>query len=163
MTLQVSIRGVEALRRKLGDQAIGGALRIGLLRGGLIVQESAQRKVHSPDNPFVGKAGYSVATGRLQASIGTSDPMGSGLNIEVRVGTPYGKGGVAGGTFARSAAKPTGRGRFRNRTGGRRNTGNVQVYGPIEEQRHPFLRPALEENADRVKRAIESAFDELFR
>ena len=155
MTLHVRINGIERLRGKLSDEAIGRALRPALQKAGLIVQEAAQKTVHSPDHPYIGKAGRNVATGRLQASIGTSDVRGSGLALEVRVGPPYGKGGLARGTFARSS-------RTRGRTGGRRNRGDVRIYGPIEEARHPFLKPALESNADRIRdligRAIARAF-----
>lgn len=159
MTLQVRIRGIEALRARLSDQAIGDALGRGLARAGLIVQEAAQKTVHSPDNQFIGKAGHSVATGRLQASIGTSPVRGTGLGRSVAVGTAYGKGGLAGGTFARSAARtPSGRpASRRTRTGGRKNRGDVRIYGPIEEKRHPFLAPALDDNADRVQDVIEEA------
>jgi hypothetical protein len=163
MTLQVRIKGIDALKRKLDPRAgnLDGALRSGLQKAGLIVQDDAQKAVHSPDNPYIGKAGHSVATGRLQASIGTSAVTGSGLNQSVKVGTPYGKTGT--GTFARSSVQTTGRGRFRSRTGGRRNTSDPQVYGPIEERKHPFLLPSLEKNRRRIVDIIERALEGFWR
>lgn len=155
----VTLRGVEELKRRIGAAGIERVLRPAMRNAGVRVETRAKRTVHSPKNPFIGKAGYSVATGRLRSSIGTSPVTGSGVALEVRVGTPYGKGGEAGGTFARSSATPTGRGRFRNRTGGRRNTGDVAVYGPIEERRHPFLVPSLEAEQDAITRVIQAAID----
>ena len=159
MSFNVTIKGIPALKARLSPDTVGKRIRPALLQSGLIVQEAAQKTVHSPDNPYVGKAGHSVATGRLQASIGTSDVRGSGINQSVAVGTPYGKGGAARGTFARSAAlTPTGRpGSSRTRTGGRKNKGDVRVYGPIEEKRHPFLVPSLERNVNRIRDIISRA------
>jgi len=158
MTLNVKITGIERLRSKLSDEGIGRALRPALRQAGLIVQEAAQHNVHSPDNPYIGKAGHSVATGRLQASIGTSDVTGSGLALEVRVGTPYGKGGLARGTFARSS-----RSTRSGRTGDRRNRGDVRIYGPIEEAKHPFLKPALERNVERIRSILVAALGRAWR
>ena len=162
MTFQVTIKGADKLRRKLQTGGgFEGALKGGLLKSGIIVQADAQKAVHSPDNPWVGKAGHSVATGRLQASIGTSDVTGTGMNQTVKVGTPYGKTGT--GTFARSSARTTGGGRNRNRTGGRRNTSDPQVYGPIEERKHPFLGPSLEKNIQRIVDTIERAIEGFWK
>lgn len=150
MSFNVSIRGVDRLKRRLSPQGIEPRLRTGLLQSGLIVQESAQKAVHSPDHPYIGKARKNVATGRLQASLGTSAVTGSGLNQQVRVGTPYGKTGL--GTFARSSSRTRS-----GRTGDRRNKSNPNVYGPIEEKRHPFLLPSLQANARRIKDLISRA------
>lgn len=159
----ITVNGIPEALRRVGPEGLARGLRPGLLRAGLLVQAKAQHKVHSPDNPFVGRAGHSVATGRLQSSIGVSDVRGHGLDMNVGVGTPYGKGGFGRGTFARSAARTaTGRpGTRRTRTGGRKNRSDVNVYGPIEERRHPFLVPSAEgsrgEIADVIARAIEEA------
>lgn len=156
--LSVTIRGIPELKKKIGTPGVAAALRPALTRSGLTVQAKAQTAVHSPDNPYVGKAGVSVATGRLQASLGTSDVMGSGLNLSVRVGTPYGKGGVRGSTFARSS-----RTNRKGRTGGRKNTSDVNVYGPIEERRHPFLVPSLESSEAEITNELQGAIDKALR
>lgn len=157
LSLKVDIKGIDQLKRKLGPSGMHAGIRLGLQQSGLIVQEAAQRSVHSPTNPYIGKAGHSVATGRLQAALGTSDVRGSGIDQEISVGTPYGKTGL--GTFARSARTPTGRGRHRQRTGGRRNTSDPNIYGPIEERFHPSLGPSLEGNAQRIRDLLATALD----
>ena len=151
--MRIEIRGLDELIRDLGaPDLLEPALRTGLTRAALIVQEGAQKRVHSPDNPFIGQAGRNVATGRLQASIGTGKVEGSGLGLSIRVGHPHGKAGLPGGMFGRSTTTTRS-----GRTGGRRNKGEVTVYGPIEEARHPFLGPSAEANADGVGRVIAEA------
>lgn len=162
----VTIRGLDSLRRKLGasDGQMAQAVREGLLAGAAIVNTASQRKVHSPDHPFVGKAGYSVATGKLQASLGIGNVEGSGFGQSIRVGHPHGNPGGEGATFARS--RDSGR-RTRSgniiptRTGGRfatskgrANKADVRVYGRVEERKHPFLKPSLVDNRMAVVRAI---------
>ena len=137
--MRVQIRGLDELRRDLGapQGAMGPALRKGLLAGAVIVEAAAKTGVHSPDNPWVGKAGYSVATGKLQSALGIGNVEGSGLRLSVRVGHPHGR---ALGAFGRST--PTGR------TGRRVNRSDPAIYGPIEERRHPFLDPAVRDNEE---------------
>ncbi len=53
----VRIRGIEALERKLSPTGFDHDLGQALLTGAVIVQSAAQRTVHSPDHPFIGKAG----------------------------------------------------------------------------------------------------------
>ncbi len=153
--LSVTIRGIPELKKRIGVAGVAAKLRPALTRSGLAVQAQAQRTVHSPDNPYIGKAGYSVATGRLQAAIGTSDVQGTGLNLEVRVGTPYGKTGVAGGAFSRSS-----RSNRKGRTGGRTNRSDPNVYGPIEERKHPFLVPSLDDSRNEIERTVQKAMDD---
>lgn len=159
--VNVTVKGIPEAIRRVGPEGVEKALRAGLPKAGLLVQAKAQHTVHSPTNPYIGKAGHSVATGRLQASIGTSPVRGHGIGLEIAVGTPYGKGGLAGGTFARSASRTlTGRpGSQRTRTGGRKNRGDVAVYGPIEEKRHPFLAPAVESSTGEIERIIDAAIE----
>ena len=158
MTIHLRINGIDALKRKLDPRAgnLDGALRGGLQKAGLIVQADAQKAVHSPDNPYIGKAGHSVATGRLQAAIGTSAVEGTGINQAVKVGTPYGKTGV--GTFSRSSSRTRS-----GRTGNRRNRSDVRVYGPIEERDHPFLQPSLDKNVRRIVDIIERALEGFWK
>lgn len=155
MTISVKIRGIEALTKGLQGADLSHAIGVGLKAGATVVEADAKVRVHSPDHPFIGKAGRNVATGRLQASIGTSDLRGSGLDQSIAIGPPYGKAGT--GTFGRSKApsriSKAGR-KIGNLTGGHRNKGNVRIYGPIEEARHPFLEPSVSANVDRIKTAI---------
>lgn len=158
MTISVRIKGIDALKSRLAPGDIAAALRKGLLAGAAVVETAAKRGVHSPDNPFVGKAGRDIATGKLQSSLGIGNIEGSGLGLSVRVGHPHGRAGLPGGTFSRST--DTGRrtrsgGIIPGRTGGRRNKGDVTVYGKIEEKRHPFLEPAVRDNVDDIVSAIE--------
>lgn len=150
MSFTVRVTGADKVRAQLSPAAIGQRLRPALLKSGLVVQEDAQKAVHSPDHPYIGKAGKNVATGRLQAAIGTSDVRGNGLGLSVRVGTPYGKTGT--GTFARSSRTTRS-----GRTGDRRNKSDPNVYGPIEERRHAFLVPSLERNIGRIRQIIANA------
>ena len=148
MTIRIEVRGAAEIARALGDQGlVTDALADGLRAGAVVVERAAKMGVHSPDNPYIGKAGRNIATGRLQASIGMSDVTGSGFGQSIRVGTPYGRTGAAGSTFSRSRAGG-------GRTGGRRNKSDPNVYGPIEERLHPFLGPAVAEHVDEIVRAI---------
>ena len=154
MTIRITVRGADAIARALGDTgAVAKALADGLRAGATLVERRAKLAVHSPDNPYIGKAGRNIATGRLQASLGQSDVTGTGLEQSIRVGTPYGKTGAAGSTFARSRKG----GGF---TGGRRNRSDPNVYGPIEERKHPFLGPSVTENADEIAEVIGSRIRE---
>lgn len=149
------------------------AVKIGLIHAAARVERAAKIAVHSPDNPYIGKAGYSVATGRLQASIGSSDVRGSGPDLEIAVGTPYGKTGARGGVFSRSDRVVIGGKVRRGRTGakyavgprggvkviGGRNKSDPQIYGPVEERRHPFLGPALDNNRLGITRDLEDALE----
>ena len=153
--MRIEIRGLTDLLGTLGDpDLLEPALRAGLTRAAAIVQEGAQKRVHSPDNPYIGKAGRNVATGRLQSSIGIGPVEGSGFGLSIRVGHPHGKAGSPGGVFARSKRPGPRGGKL---TGGRRNKGDPAIYGRIEEARHPFLGPSAEANAEGIGRALADA------
>lgn len=124
------------------------ATQAGLLAGAAIVQAAAKETVHSDSNPWSGSSnsGYKRPTGKLRANIRIGRVTGSGIGKTVAVGLDSTSSGQA---FGRSVSG--GKGRV--------NRGDVQVYGPIEEHRHPFLGPALNRNIDRISRAFWQRFD----
>src|SRR3990172_3822289 len=165
MTLpRVEFRGFDKLERDLSRYPVevGAAIGAGLKTGGVMVQGQAQRKVHSPDNPWPARKDRKTPTGKLQASLAVSGPTGIGLDQEVRVGILKDRG-----PFRRSAAPGGGRQQRAAAAGLRlnrgRNVGDPRIYGPIEERRHPFLGPALEENRRRITQAIQLRVERILR
>ena len=167
MTRAVYIEGIDEL---LGDlraspQLIGQEIRPVLKAGAATVKGEARRQVHSPTHPFIGKAGHSVATGKLQSSIGTGNLEGQGIDSSIRVGHPHGESVVGDTAFSRSAsvsntrravvkASRRSKGRLVFRKGGRINRSDPTIYGPIEERKHPFLEPSLDTHRHEIELAL---------
>lgn len=152
MSLTVTIQGLAQLEAAFAQfpAEAARATRQGLLAGAVIVEAKAKATVHSDSNPWGGSRNpyYQPPTGKLQASITTGQVEGSGLNQQIAVGLVS-----RGGSFGRSYRTATGK------VSSHRNTGDVNVYGPIEERRHPFLGPALTTQVGEISRAFWQRFD----
>ena len=164
MSASVRIEGISELINDLqaSPRLIGQEIRPVLRASAAVVKGEARREVHSPTHPYVGKAGHSVATGKLQASIGTGKLEGQGIDSSIRVGHPHGESVIGDTAFGRSAGisldrarlvrATTGKkGRIINRKGGRINKSDPAIYGPIEERKHPFLEPSLDKHAHDIE------------
>jgi hypothetical protein len=135
------------------------AVRLSLMAAGVLVEGDAKRIVHSDSNPWTGSANpyYKTPTGKLQSSISTGSVEGSGINQQVRVGVLS-----RGGSFGRSV--DSGR---RTKSGHRIaaksavNKSDVQVYGPIEEGKHPFMQTAAEKNVGSIRAIFIERFQAL--
>ena len=167
--IRIEVRGAKELARDLDPRTseFDKILRSALLASAVIVEAAAKKKVHSPDNPWINPdRGYSIATGKLQASIGIGGVEGSGLDLSVRVGHPHGKAGagMAGMAFGRltDSGRRTRKGKIIGvHTGGpkgregRVNKADPVVYGPIEDKRHPFFGVSLQVNQSRIRELID--------
>lgn len=152
MTVSVTIEGLDVLERQFASfpAEAARATEAGLLAAAVIVEADAKRRVHSDSNPWSGSRNpyYRPPTGKLQSTISTGRVEGSGINKQVSIGLVS-----RGGSFGRSYRTKSGK------TGSYRNSGDVQVYGPLEERRHPFLGPALHDNLSAISRAFWQRFD----
>jgi hypothetical protein len=153
MSMSVRIEGLDRLRRRFADspESTSRAVSAGLLAAAAVVQEDAKHRVHSDTNPWTGSTDryYKRPTGKLKSSILIGQVEGSGIGKQIAVGVTQ----RGGRTFTRSSAS----GKARS------NRGDVLVYGPIEEAKHPFLGPALSQNIGRIMAAFWSRFDAVFR
>ncbi len=146
----VTVTGLDRLEREFAEAPAKAAeaTRQGLLAAAVLVEGDAKRIVHSDSNPWTGSANpyYQTPTGKLQSSIAVGHVQGVGINQQIPIGiTPR------GGAFTRSV-----------RSGkARTNKGDVDIYGPIEEHRHPFLRPALLQNAANISRIFWQRFETI--
>ena len=155
----VTIRGLSELRRDFAgsDAQFSEAVRDGLLAGAAVVQSTAQRTIHSRDNPWGGRKDKRLPTGKLQANIIIGEVSGSGLDQQIPVGVPRAEPSA----FGRSTSqrnKRTGR-----QLATRKNKSDPRIYGPIEERLHPFLVPSLRDNVDRIVREVLGRVETVLR
>lgn len=147
----VTVHGLKEIEAEFAKAPANAAAatRAALQAAGTLVEGDAKHRVHSDSNPWTGSANpyYKTPTGKLQSSITTGSVEGAGINQQIRVGVLR-----RGGSFRRStdSGKRTRSGRIIAGKS-RANASDVQRYGPIEEDKHPFIGPAVTENEARIR------------
>jgi HK97 gp10 family phage protein len=142
--LRVQIKGIPAIKARLGGARAAGVVPKALEKGGVIVEGAATDNVHK-------------VTRKLAQSIGV-DVQGRGWDAEAHVGPQPGLGQPRG--YSESDTS-----RWQKPRAGT-NRGDPQEYAIFEEEgtryrpAHPFLEPALTENEDRV---VETVMNEIKR
>lgn len=164
MPIRTRVEGSESLQRKLralGQSIVARNLERAAVAGALIVQNDAKRRAPYKTGNLrrsIHIGGHGDKAGDFQSTTGSGieGPVNTGTRCEVLVGTnvEYAAQREFGGTISPVNAQMLS---WVDASGTR------HFARQVTQQATPYLRPALDENEDAVRREMGEAFRALIR